>query len=283
MNDPATQKIADAILVLLRPFARILLKCGIGFREFSELAKIAFVDTASKEYGIRGRPTNISRVAVMTGLTRKEVRRIRDIISAGEPPKHIKVTPLAHVLRRWHSEPRYTDKVGLPLSLPFESERGPSFSQLVKDFGGDIPPGAMRTEFKRVGAVSEDESGKLHPIRRIARPDGLDDRVVTYFLHAAYPLFCNIAHNLDCEPGGSTWPQLTTYSRRINKRDTVRLLRVCRDRLEESASSFDDLFLAYEALDEKGTDSIDADAASVAVGLFYFEESEARNKYIWEV
>jgi len=282
MDDPATEKISNAILVMLRPLARILLKCGIGFREFSELAKIAFVDTASKEYGIRGRPTNISRVAVMTGLTRKEVRRIRDLISVDAPPTEIKVTPLAHVLRRWHSEPRYTDSDGLPLPLPFDSETGPSFSQLVREFGGDIPPGAMRTEFKRVGAVKEDESGRLDAIRRIARPDGLDDRVVTYLLHGAYPLFCNIAHNLDCEPGTTTWPQLTTYSRRINKQDTVRLLRVCRDRLEESAASFDDLFLAYEALNDKESVGSDIEPASVAVGMFYYEESEAVNKYIWK-
>ena len=68
----------DAFFVVLKPIARILLRYGIGFREFAEVAKSAFVDVATAEYGIRGRPTNISRVAVMTGLTRKEVRRLRD-------------------------------------------------------------------------------------------------------------------------------------------------------------------------------------------------------------
>ena len=57
---------------------RLLLRHEIGFREFSDLAKAAFVQVATEDYGIRGRPTNISRVAVMTGLTRKEVKRLRD-------------------------------------------------------------------------------------------------------------------------------------------------------------------------------------------------------------
>ncbi|MDH3905625.1 MAG: DUF6502 family protein, partial [Gammaproteobacteria bacterium] len=73
MRDDIQRQILGAFLVVLKPIARILLRFGIGFREFSEIAKTAFVDVASSDFGLRGRPTNISRVAVMTGLTRKEV------------------------------------------------------------------------------------------------------------------------------------------------------------------------------------------------------------------
>ena len=78
MQDDTQRQIHSVILLVLRPIARLLLRGGIGYREFSEISKTAFVQVATKDYGLRGRPTNISRVAVMTGLTRKEVRRIRD-------------------------------------------------------------------------------------------------------------------------------------------------------------------------------------------------------------
>ena len=68
MQNDIQRQILSAFLVALRPIAKILLRFGIGFREFAEISKTAFVDVASREYGLRGRPTNISRVAVMTGL-----------------------------------------------------------------------------------------------------------------------------------------------------------------------------------------------------------------------
>ena len=84
MQDTAQREILQALLVALRPLARALLRAGIGYREFEEISKTAFVDVSTRDYGLRGRPTNISRVAVMTGLTRKEVRRIREKSESGE-------------------------------------------------------------------------------------------------------------------------------------------------------------------------------------------------------
>ena len=114
MQDEIQRRILGAFLVVLRPMARILLRFGIGFREFSEIAKTAFVDVASSDYGLRGRPTNISRVAVMTGLTRKEVKRLRDKIESGEETLIIKATPLSEILHRWHSEDEFLNTDSRP-------------------------------------------------------------------------------------------------------------------------------------------------------------------------
>jgi len=281
MQDQTSSKISNALLVVLRPLARILLNSGVGFKEFAELAKTAFVDVATQDYGIRGRPTNISRVAVMTGLTRKEVRRLRDKIDTGEPVSQLAITPLARVLRRWFSERPYIDEAGKPIPLNFDGE-GPTFTKLVREFGGDIPPGAMRTEFKRVGAVVQDEGGRLVPTRRIARPPEGEDRVATCLLHGVYPLLSTISHNLQRPAGTDTWPQITAYSKPIRKSDAGRLFRISQDRLEEAAASFDDLFVAYESLYEAPVSESDVDLTSIAVGLFYFEEHDESKSYIWK-
>lgn len=76
MQEKLKQQVLDAFLLVMRPIVRILLRYGIGYREFLEVTKTAYVDVASSDFGLRGRPTNISRVAVMTGLTRKEVKRL---------------------------------------------------------------------------------------------------------------------------------------------------------------------------------------------------------------
>ena len=62
MQDTIQRQILEALLIAIRPLARALLRAGIGYREFAEISKTAFVDIATKDYGLRGRPTNISRV-----------------------------------------------------------------------------------------------------------------------------------------------------------------------------------------------------------------------------
>ena len=119
MQEKLKQQVLDAFLLVMRPIVRILLRYGIGYREFVEVAKTAYVSVASSDFGLRGRPTNISRVAVMTGLTRKEVKRIRDKIASGDNSISVKTTPLADVLHHWHAQSSYTDSSGVPTRLPF--------------------------------------------------------------------------------------------------------------------------------------------------------------------
>ena len=272
MQDDIQRQILGAFLIALRPLARILLRFGIGFREFSEIAKTAFVDVATNEYGLRGRPTNISRVAVMTGLTRKEVRRIREKIGAGDHAVVVKSTPLAEILHRWHAEPEFLDSSGRPKQLPFSGEIG-SFSNLVKRFGGDIPPGAMRTELKRVGAVSEDEDGNLRVVNRTLSPKGLHEKLITAVVHGLYPLASTVAYNLNPARKDDKWAQISTYSQSIRRNDIPRLRRISFDRLSEVAESIDDLFMAYETLHDADNNS-NHDRNTVSVGVYYFEETD---------
>jgi hypothetical protein len=278
MQDEIQRRILGAFLVVMKPIARILLRFGIGFREFSEIAKTAFVDVASSDYGLRGRPTNISRVAVMTGLTRKEVKRLRNKIAGGDETLVIKATPLSEVLHRWHSEDEFLNNVGRPKLLPFGGDYS-SFTSLVRRFGGDIPPGALRTELKRVGAVQEREGGVLELVKRSVMPSGLDERLIISLIHGAYPLLSSIAHNVNPEREVESWPQLTAFTQSVRKVDIPRLRRISSSRLTEITESFDDLFMAYEALHESEEGS--ADQNLVAIGVFYFEDSETTKKNTW--
>ncbi|NNC77745.1 MAG: hypothetical protein HKN77_07260 [Woeseiaceae bacterium] len=279
MQDHVQKQILDALLVVLRPIAKILLRYGIGYREFAETSKSAFVDVATREYGIRGRPTNISRVAVMTGLTRKEVRRLRDHEADETDTFQNKTTPLATVLHRWFSEDDFLDSAGRPAVLPFSGDSG-SFTQLVKKYGGDIPPGAMRTELKRVNAIEENDDGSLRAVRRDIHPSTEYDTLCMALTHAAYPLLANIAHNTDPNRQEGTWVESTAFTADIRLDDVPRLRRICNDRAKEAVESFDDLFGAYEKLNEG--DSSTKNSRPVAVGIFYFEERDEKSYPLWE-
>lgn len=277
MEDKLKQSVLNAFLLVMRPIVKILLRYGIGFKEFSEIVKMAFVDVSTVEFGVRGRPTNISRVAVMTGLTRKEVRRVRTKLEEGDEKVGVKSTPITEVIHRWHSDERFLDVSGRPAHLPFAGG-DVSFSALVKMYGGDVPAGAMRTELKRIGCVEESENGTLKVVRRSVIPVDHTDNLITSLVHGAYPLFCTIVENskIKSEPTGLA--QFSAHSTIIRKSDLKRLRRISYDRLSDLAESFDDLFMAFEVSD-------DADAkdekSTVAIGLYYFEERDKHAKYNW--
>jgi len=270
MPDNSKNIVLLALLKALRPVARLLMKSGIGYREFSEISKSAFVDVATSDYGLRGRPTNISRVAVMTGLTRKEVRRLRDKISSGNQVDMARVIPPAEILSRWHSDSDYLDSAGRPLTLEFDGAT-PSFAGLVKMYGGDIPPGAMRTELKRVGAIAENDSGRLTVQMKYFRPYDLDEQMARALSQAMYGLALNIDHNI-ARDRSETWVERTAFSTRIRHEDNARVRRISQDRAIEFVESVGDLFSAYETIysdDEPGTES-----CTVGVGVYYFETDE---------
>ena len=214
----------------------------------------------------------------MTGLTRKEVRRIREKIEDGDQVVVVKATPLSEILHRWHAEFEFLDDSGKPATLPFS---GPSrsFSNLVKRFGGDIPPGAMRTELKRIGAIIETEDGELKVVKRTVHPKGAHDKLITALVHALYPLASTISHNVDPDREGDPWVQIDTFSQSIRKSDLPRLRRISFDRLSEVAESIDDLFMAYETLHDN--DRSVSEKNTVAVGVFYFEETDESARVEW--
>ena len=271
MQDRIQEQVLRALLAALRPIAQMLLRNGIGFREFNEISKSAFVDVATKDYGLRGRPTNISRVAVMTGLTRKEVRRIRDKIDSGEGAVVAKSTPLGAVLSSWHTQNQFLDSSGSPLQLPFDGP-SPNFTEVVKLSGGDIPPGAMRTELKRIGAIEEGADGLLLPLKRHASAVGTDDLLIEGLTRGLQPLAAAVAHNADPDKKSASWIQRTVSTSSVRREDTARLRRISEDRLEEFTEAIDDLYAAYETLHSSDTEAEVAGSGTIGVGVFYFEE-----------
>ena len=276
MQDSVQRRILNALLIALRPLARALLRAGIGHREFNEVSKLAFVDVATTDYGLRGRPTNISRVAVMTGLTRKEVRRLRDKSESGGDIEIVRAAPMAVILQRWFTDSQFLSDQGEPLELAFDGTDN-SFAELVKKYGGDIPPGAMRTELKRIKAVAETEDGKLRVLKRNVSGKETPERLIDGLSWIVYPAILALANNTRDEIKDDTWVMRSAHTARIRSSDVPRLRRVCSDRLAEFVYSIDDMFAAYGTVHDDETSN--ASDKSIGVGVFYFEEDKTESTY----
>ena len=159
--------------------------------------------------------------------------------------------------------------MGRPRKLPFDG-KSPSFSELVKKFGGDIPPGAMRTELKRVGAVAEDKDGHLTVLKRYFRPIGEHVQLQRALGQALYGISNTINHNLGAAEDKS-WTERIAYSQYIKEPDRNRVRRISNDRAGEFVESINDLFSAYESIHSGEGAQEHAQSIVVGVGVYYFE------------
>jgi hypothetical protein len=150
----------DALKLLFRPVARILLKAGMNWKQVAEACKAVYVDVATREFGVRGRPTNVSRVAIMTGLTRRDVSRIRKELDSAEPRSETPMNRATRVLSGWHQDEDFIDPDGGPRRLS-ETGESASFEALCRRYCPDVPYTTMLKELRHVGAVTEEGDGRL--------------------------------------------------------------------------------------------------------------------------
>ena len=260
----------------LRPIARMMLRSGVGYREFSAICKQAFVDIASSDYGLRGRPTNISRVAIMTGLTRKEVKKIRDRLKNDAGPKIVKSNPAAHVLHFWYLDPDYCDQEGIPLELPFGGE-APSFISLVRKYGGDIPPVALLKELKRANAVESVQKDYLRVLKRHFVPFGPDKRLLLSLQNQLLAHLCTIDNNNKPEfvqdPESGFFDRLV-YSEGLKKSARPRFRRMSKEHAMEFLNVLDDWISANE---DSSEGAINNPGPTTGMGVFYYEGHDEPN------
>ncbi|UCG39340.1 MAG: hypothetical protein JSV00_03670, partial [bacterium] len=201
---------SSAIVALLRPLARVLLRNGIPHRTFAELAKRAYVSAAMEDFVIHGRKPSISRVSVITGLTRKEVSRLRDHADADERISAEKYNRAARVIGGWVRDERFHEGGGQPSDLPVDGEER-SFAQLVRLHSGDIPHRAVLDELERVGTVVRLEDGRVRLLGRAYIPRSGEEEKMGILGRDVADLISTIDHNLSEGAGKPHFQRKVSY------------------------------------------------------------------------
>ncbi|MGH8648276.1 MAG: DUF6502 family protein, partial [Burkholderiales bacterium] len=103
---------------VLTPLVRVLLRNGMSFNAFSDIAKRVFVEVGMREFGIPGRKQTASRVSILSGLSRKEVQRlVGDQAQAAGTDVQETYNRAARVIAGWVRDKDFTDAAGNPLEL----------------------------------------------------------------------------------------------------------------------------------------------------------------------
>ena len=193
-------RILDALGRLLEPIVLLLLKSGITWKEFADLAKVKFVQVATKEFGIRGRPTNASRVAILTGIDRRDVRKLR-VVTAEQPVVVAAgfMSKPTQVLDGWFHDPNFRTASGEPRDLQV-SEGADSFAALVRRYTPGIPHVAMIKELRAVRAIEELPDGRVRALKRNYIPRELADNQIRLWGSVLQDVGTTLEHNLMRKP-----------------------------------------------------------------------------------
>lgn len=244
---------------LLRPIVLLLLKCGLTWKEFSDLSKQIFVEVATTEFGIRGRPTNVSRASILTGIGRKEIARLRDRSDDAAPAHADKTNDATRLLTGWHEDPDYRDRDGNPRPLP---ERGaaPSFESLFERYGGDTPFQTLLKELKSAGSIAPDEGGRLTAQRRYHMPAAMSDENIRLFGTNLFDHARTLERNISGRKQQRRFEGYATESR-IRPADAAEFHRLVDERGQQFLEEIDAWLHRHRANDQ------DADARPIRLGV----------------
>ncbi|MGH8290791.1 MAG: DUF6502 family protein [Steroidobacteraceae bacterium] len=171
-----------ALRRILRPMARLLIKAGIRFDEFADLARGVYVETAIRDGIELPFVPSRERIAAVTGVTRREVDRYIDNEGALPLADPTLMGIAVEVLQKWHSTPEYAGPYGIPLELQFDKPVDRCIRSLVALVMPNADAGAALEELLRTGAVVP--SGNTH-FRAVSRsfvmPDPASPQLLEHF------------------------------------------------------------------------------------------------------
>ena len=266
MTQKVTKALSAAILRMLRPLVRLLLRHGISYGTFSDLAKWVYVDVADKEFGVTGRKQTVSRVSVLTGLSRKEVSRIQSIDTPDDEAVVHQYNRAARVISGWLRDEQFNDANSEPAVLPLEGEN--SFAELVKAYSGDMPARAILDELVRVKAVEvEGEEVKLLTHAYVPT-EGEEEKL--HILGTDVALLINtIDHNLESTEGVPHFQRKVAYDNLPE--EVLPLLRnISREKGQAILEELDRHLVKHDR--DSNPEVTGSGRKRAGLGIYYFEE-----------
>ncbi len=200
-----------AVYKLLLPLTRLLLRHGVPCGSFIEVAKRAYVSVAEQDFTLPGKKQTDSRISVITGLTRKEVKQVREAADQPVGDSVARYNRAARVISGWIQDRSYLDGWGEPMILPIEGE-GATFTRLVNAYGGDIPVRAVLDELLRVGTAERLADGRIKLLQRAYVPNASTTDKLAILGNDAALLIETIEHNLACAPDERYFQRKVAYN-----------------------------------------------------------------------
>lgn len=212
MDDKLKTTLGRAVITVLKPLLRVLIRNEVTAADFTELARQAYVDVAYEHFGIAGKKLTFARIAVLTGLSRKEVVRLDKL--RADQGRLSKPSPnrAQRVVNGWTSDREFLTAKGAPRVLPLHGEKA-SFAALVARYSGDITLGAILDQLIRVGAVSHNSRDMIRLESLGYVPKGDEIEKIQVMAICAADLLGTAVHNIESGETDRRFQRQVVYPR----------------------------------------------------------------------
>lgn len=275
MTNTAHQALVRALYKVLRPMVRLLMRHGMSYRAFSDVARNVFVDVAEEEFSLPGRKPSHSRTAVLTGINRKDIAKLKDRPHPLSDQSLDAPNPAARVITAWTNDSRFHDATGTPKPLLVEEQatRPDSFTTLAKDYSSDVPVRALLDELVRINAVVR-EGDQVRLLVKAYVPIADMRENLRIFGTAAADLLKTMDHNIGGEAPGPFLQQTVSYSN-ISAEHLEEIRRRCRAEGMALLLQINEWLSEFEQRDGQtqptASDPADQQLFRVGVGVYYLE------------
>jgi len=197
MTNQTQTLLAQAVTKILRPLIRILLRNGVACGNLEDLVRKTYVEEAFAMAEQAGKKVTVSSVSAQTGLSRKEVKRLNELDEEIANTGAQKYNRAIRVISGWLNDRHYTNTDGQALPLPLVNDNGVSFSDLIKQYSGDITPKAMLDLLDSSGCIQISDD-TVHLIKHAYVPGNDSEEIIKILGNDTSELITTIDHNLTC-------------------------------------------------------------------------------------
>lgn len=257
----------ESLRKILMALIRTLLRNGMSYGEFDQLARKCFVDVAYRDLAPAGKKQTGSNVAILTGLNRKEVKKLADLDLEQPMLDGRQYNRIVRVLGGWINDPRYLRGDGNPRDLDYEGRD--SFSELVKNYSGDMPVAAMQKALQGAGNIKFNDNGQVRLMSHAYLPSNDPAEKLAILGIDTSQLIETIDFNLTA-PEDALRFQRKASNARIAPAAVPQVKQFMKRRGQAFLEEID-LYLSQHESDD---DSV----AELSIGLFYHESGAANQE-----
>ena len=269
MNEQLNKLLITALHKMMRPLIRIMLRHGVSYGVFADVARHVYVDVAKTEFTLPGRKQSASRISVLTGINRKDIKKLEDRPNPLETGEFKEYHRAARLISGWLQDPNYQTADHKPRPLHISNERY-CFEQLIKDHAKDVPVRAILDELTRLGSVTVDNDVVTLEEAAYLAPENAEEKI-RIAARATASLLNTLDNNLNPEID-EKWAQRSVLYTNI----PLEALSLIRAKSKSEIQAYlEDANAWLSEYDRKTNTSLAGSGrAKAGIGFYYFEEIE---------
>ena len=194
--------VTTALGKILRPLVKFMIANQITYPHLINILKATYVEVAEKDFPVEGKKQTDSRINLLTGVHRKDVKRLRtEQENPAERPANISIG--AQLIARWVGDKSLRNPDGSPSVLPLQDDDEfsmKSFEGLVANIAkGDLRPRVVLDELMRLDMVELDPDHNVILKTKAFTPNKGKEEKLFFFGKNIQDHLCAGVHNLSGE------------------------------------------------------------------------------------